>query len=226
MAKTIGNLFDYLVYASDILIILLFFVFLQKLKKKRALWILPVYCFLNTVVNITTQYFAGYNLYVLINSFFTFFEFSLFSLFIFSVIKHSKIKKVILSSILLFCIFLLLYLNNTTQKTLDSVPIGIETIFILLFSFYYLFEQMNDTENHFIYTRWHFWMVTGIMLYLAGSFFIYVFANHVERSIIIEYWFLTYVFYTLKNILFAIGIYTFVKPPKTSRPKELYPYLN
>ena len=86
---------------------------------------------------------------------------------------------------------------------------------------------MNDfTTTTFIYNKPAFWIIVGLMLYLGGSFFIYIFANHVEIEILEKYWFLTYLFYILKSILFFIGIILSVKQSKNPHPAKLRPYLN
>jgi hypothetical protein len=86
---------------------------------------------------------------------------------------------------------------------------------------------VNDlTSGIFIYNKPPFWIIVGIMLYLAGSFFIYIFANQVETQILVQYWFLTYLFYILKSILVFIGILFHVNQSKNPHPAKLRPYLN
>jgi hypothetical protein len=70
---------------------------------------------------------------------------------------------------------------------------------------------MNDVNNLFIYSRYQFWVVIGIMLYLAGSFFIFILASHVNKDILNQFWFLTNVFYSVMNILFAIAFFICAK---------------
>jgi hypothetical protein len=86
---------------------------------------------------------------------------------------------------------------------------------------------MNEMNTQVIYGKYQFWIVLGIMIYLAGSFFIYVFASQVDRRTLNEFWYLTNVFYILKNILFATGIIIFFNQKKNSPPApEFRPYLN
>jgi hypothetical protein len=86
---------------------------------------------------------------------------------------------------------------------------------------------MNDfTTTTFIYNKPAFWIIVGLMLYLGGSFFIYIFANQVESQVLDPYWFLTYLFYIIKNILFFIGIMFYAKQSKNPHPAKLRPYLN
>jgi hypothetical protein len=102
-------------------------------------------------------------------------------------------------------------------KGIDSIPIGVETIIILIFSFYYLYERMNDTTTLFIYNTYQFWIVLAIVLYLAGSFFIYIFASYLRNNDeISKYWIITNIFSILKNIFFAIAVYINAKPSKDS----------
>jgi uncharacterized membrane protein YedE/YeeE len=70
---------------------------------------------------------------------------------------------------------------------------------------------MNNTDNLFIYNKYEFWVIIGFLIYLAGSFFIYIYANQLDPKFIYNYWFLTNIFYIIKNVLFAIGIHTYVK---------------
>jgi hypothetical protein len=85
---------------------------------------------------------------------------------------------------------------------------------------------MSDLSNEFIYNKFAFWIITGFLIYLAGSFFIYVFAAQVDKEILQEYWFLTNAFYSLKNIIFALGYLVVIKKIKNPKPMELSPYLN
>ncbi|MBA2498774.1 MAG: hypothetical protein H0V30_03520 [Chitinophagaceae bacterium] len=113
-------------------------------------------------------------------------------------------------------------------KTIDTIPIGIETIIILTFSFYFLYERMNEPTTDLIYNDYRFWIVLGMIIYLAGSFFIYIFSDQVDRNLFNKYLSLTYIFYALKNILFTLGILIYVRsePIKQRNKKETLPFLD
>ena len=72
-----------------------------------------------------------------------------------------------------------------------------------------------------------FGIVIGIMIYLACSFFFYILASN-DRKSISPYWFLTYIFETIKNILFAIGIlmYSRNKLSEKQQHSSSLPYLD
>jgi hypothetical protein len=124
-------------------------------------------------------------------------------------------KLALFAASVIYVIFYISYLFiNKTGFLAVSVPIGVETIFILTFSFYYLYEQMNDTTTLFIYNKPPFWIILGIVLYLAGSFFIYLFASYLTADELKKFWVITNLFSILKNILFCIAIYINAKPSK------------
>lgn len=105
------------------------------------------------------------------------------------------------------------YFSNGT-KLVDSVQIGIETIIILGFSFYYLYEKTNDTTTLYIYSTFQFWVVIGMALYLSGSFFIFLFADTLSQKQAQGYWYITNIFSILKSLFFTIAIIVNSKPSK------------
>jgi hypothetical protein len=227
MAQTIENLFFYLANFSDVLIIIIFFIFLKKFKREKSLWFILLVSIFSLLINYSIElelFSAHLGLFYCL---FTFFEYCFFTCFLYLNISNRKFKNLMLISSGLFITFLIFYYYSQVIFTnVDSVPIGIETILILIFSFYYLYEQMNDAANQFVYNKYPFWIISGFMVYLAGGFFIYVFANQVDRTTLDEFWFLTPVLYFIKNILFTVGIFIFIKQPKNPSTQKLRPYLN
>jgi hypothetical protein len=225
MAKTIENLFQYLHLTSNVAV-LLFFLLIKNGIKEKGLIAIAIYCLSDFLIN----YFSFIlpvlpkNSLLYIGAFFTFFEYSTFTFFLWCNIKNEKFKRFILITSVTFLLGATFYNIKTNFLYMDSVPIGIETILILIFSFYYLYEQMNDTETLFIYTKYQFWVVIGFMIYLAGSFFVFIYASQVGHDFIKKYWFLTNVFYVLMNSLFVIGI--LVNKKKKITIPTLNPYLN
>ncbi len=152
----------------------------------------------------------------------TLIEYLLFALFIYLLLKSKKIKFVVLIASFVYVVFHILYSLFYKVSFLGvSIPIGVETIFILVFSFYYLYEQMNDTFTLFIYTKPAFWVILGIVLYLAGSFFVYIFASYLTEDELAKYWVITNIFSILKNIFFCIAIYINAHPSKESLKYDL-----
>lgn len=87
---------------------------------------------------------------------------------------------------------------------------------------------MNDPSTLLIYNDFRFWIILGMVLYLAGSFFIYILSDQMNRAAFQHYLIFTLVFYTLKNIFFALGIFIHSRqePIKINSKDEKIPYLD
>jgi hypothetical protein len=224
MTKTIENLFWYLHHFSNIVTFLFFIFFIKKTKKEKGLIAISIYCLCDLLINSFPFYLPKKSL-LYIGAFFTFVEYSIFTFFLWFSIKNEKFKKFIVVISIMFILAATYYNIRTNFLNIDSFPIGVETILILIFSFNYLYEQMNDTNTLFIYTKYQFWIIVGFMIYLAGSFFVYIYASQIEHDLLKQYWFLTNVFYVLMNLFFVIGI---LVSRKNKGPKSILnnPYLN
>jgi hypothetical protein len=222
MAKTIEDLFFYLVYLFDALVIIQVLALLLKGIRKFQFWLIGLYCLLNITCNTLPILTDPRKWQYLIFTAFTFFEFGLLATFFYSIISNKIFKKVILLASLFFVSAIAINYNIGKTQKIDAVPIGIETIIILVCSFYYLYEQMNIIDDSLIYSRYHFLMVIGIMVYLGGSLFIYMFANQAKDNVLDSFWFLTYAFYILKNILFLLAIRISIKRLRSISNKPHY----
>jgi hypothetical protein len=157
----------------------------------------------------------------LLYSLFTVLETIAFVTFLFLELKNQHVKKALTMIGLCFLIFNFLFPMLYNEKLIDSVQIGVETIIILVFSFYYLYEETNDTSTLYIYSTSQFWVIIGMVLYLSGSFFIYLFADSIGEAQAKKYWPFTNVFSVMKNLFFAIAIIINSKPPKKLPMSEL-----
>lgn len=143
---------------------------------------------------------------------FTLIETSFFSLFFYFALDKKSYKRAVQYLAIIFSIsmvfyYLMVYYYMGNPPRLDSIPIAIETLLMICFLLMYLYEQINDTTTLFIYTKSTFWIAIGIMLYLAGSLFIYIFTNMISLDDVSRYWMFTNIFAVIKNLMFAIGIY-------------------
>lgn len=220
MAKTniIENLFSYFPYialGSAFLPVFLFFVHWEKCKDSRALWAIILY---DILVDFLIAYGTGvthHKVKITLYAAFTFFEYLAFAYFIFLQIRKAAFKKFMGFASFVFLIFIIVYYVTVKFSNIDSIPIGFEIILVLIFSFYYLYEQMTQSSNLFIYSTSTFWVVLGIVLYMAGNFFIYIFAgSFLTRAQLNDYWYITNIFSIVKNIFFCIAILIHTKPSK------------
>jgi uncharacterized membrane protein YozB (DUF420 family) len=159
----------------------------------------------------------------------TLYEYLLFTFFIGFNIFNKNFRKFILIASTLFISFLIIYYSSANFKRLDSLPIGIESILILIFASYFFYEQISNPQILFIYNDYRFWIITGIMIYISGSFFIYIFANQIPNNELDLYWSFTYIFLGIMNILFSVGIIVLGLKPKQkhhTKPKANHHYLD
>lgn len=212
----------------------LFFVFFKFCRNEKGLWVILLYTILNSLVSLIYNYYFN-TLSTTINvrkafySFLTLFEYFAFTYFFFLNIRNSSIRKFTIVVSSCFLLFIIIYYFSAKFHRIDSVSIGVETILILIFSGYFLYEQLNNPDNLFIYNDYRFWIVLAFMIYLSGSLFIYLFANQISQADLPQYWMFTDIFYTLKNIFFSIGILVFALQPKQkhhTKPRTNHHYLD
>lgn len=138
---------------------------------------------------------------------YTLLEFSFFTFIFWRVIENRRVRNIIAISSLIFITFHILYFLSSAEQKIDSVPIGIETIFLFFFAFLYLQQYFKKSLSKNIYEYSSFWLVAGIIIYLGSSFFFNILANHVTQAQFDNYWHYTYIPEIFKNILFALVIF-------------------
>ncbi len=147
---------------------------------------------------------------------YTLIEYSSFALIFYFTLSERFLKKVILFTSIGFYIFQIIYFIYSKPQKLDSVPIGIETI--ILFSFAVIFFQqclkINLQKN--IYDYPSFWLVVGLLIYLAFGFFFNILVNHLSQQELDKFWHYTYIPDIVKNILFAFFIINYSRQKRVS----------
>jgi len=180
----------------------------------------------------------------------TLIEYSFFSTLIFQQLRIRKLKLTIIIASVFFFLFQIIYfvghdsgiLTSFPQflqdffnwlnipkykKSFDSIPIGIETILIFVFIFFFLFEQFKDVKDIPIYSNYFFWVAIGLLIYLGGSLFIYLMAsNWMSNEEFDRYWFFTYIVETIKNLLLTTAVFIYSKSPKKISSTQALPNLD
>jgi len=162
-------------------------------------------------------------------SVYTFIEYSSFALFFWFSITSKRFKNLILIISISFILFQVIYFLTATlsikHANLDSVAVGIETILVFMYSFYFLYQEFKNLQNQSIIKKPMFWIVCGMIFYLGGSFFFNLLANHLSEALMDKYWFYSYSFDIIKNVLFAVAIPLFTNK-KNRNLRETVPYLD
>lgn len=209
-SKSIEKLFSHIV-TYTYLILPLFFIILRK--RTKASLILAVYGLVFFLLlffyhDIPKEYRTYYQaLYTLLEYFF------FVSIFYLN-IDDKKLRKLILILSACFVVFLIAFnLFSAEKKRVDSIPIGVESILIFIYIFFFFLKKLNKPEAGFIYSHYCFWISVGLLIYLGGSFFINISANVITPEEFDKYWYLNYIADTIKTLLFA---FSFLFIPKKS----------
>jgi len=202
--SNIGELFWYVLTYSFLLPILSFIILFNKLKSKRIAIAVIVYSFIIFLLLFFDEFLSAHYRKIT-STFYTTVEYLCFSYIISETIKKKIFRFLILLCSVLFILFEAFYYKVGYFHRIDSVPIGIETILILIFTFYLFYEQFQSLETIYIYNNYWFWLIIGILFYLGSSFFFNILASRYLETAQ-KWWFLTWIFETIKNILFVIGL--------------------
>jgi len=82
---------------------------------------------------------------------------------------------------------------------------GSITIVIILFALIFFYHQLNRPENPFVYASPEFWIVSAILVYKAGTFFLFLYGNTLDQSEKENFFIINSLFYIIENVLFAVA---------------------
>lgn len=152
---------------------------------------------------------------------YTFLEYFFLTLLVWLNIESKSFKKVIVILSSLFLIFQISFFIAGDFNRLDSIPVGIETLLLFTYITFFFFEQFKNQNPNFIYNHHCFWFSVGILIYLGGSFFFNILANHIDKKQFDDYWQITLIGEILKNIFFVIGILVFGRNVNKNNQKQV-----
>lgn len=136
---------------------------------------------------------------------FTIVEFSLIAIFFTSTIVNRSYKRFIYISMTLFYILLIIDFLTNSFNQFDSLPTGIESILIILFSLILIFEKLNSENVHFNFS---IWISFSFIIFFAGTFFLFILSqnNFSNTNFSDTYGYVVAIFNSIKNLLICLGI--------------------
>lgn len=152
---------------------------------------------------------------------YTYLEYAFLTWVIWYHLKSTTIRRLISFSSVVFLLFLIFYNIFTKLQKMDSIPIGVETILILLYSFYFFQQFLRSNIAKNVYEYPSFWLVVGLLVYLGCNFFFNLLFNHVSSEQIENFWHYTYLPEIVKNVLFSLVILGY---PSYSNENNNVPY--
>jgi hypothetical protein len=205
---------------SSLLPILISLFFYKKIKE-ISIWVVVLYClysFVNDeIIDHKLKHDQNVSIYLY---YFTLFEYLAFGGILYTFIKKSAIKKVLIFATIIFSFFCLYMINFGKLKVFDSLQTSIECIIIILFCLYFLFEQLANPQEEFIYTSYKFWITITLLIYLSGAFFLFTYAADLPYEERQDYWSILFICNIIKNILFSMAIYISTRLRKDNEPYE------
>ena len=159
-------------------------------------------------------------------TFYTFLEYTFFATLFYLNISSKNFRRFIIFISCGFVLFQIVYYLKVPFGRTDSIPIGVESILIFIYIFYFFYEQFNSAREKYIYNHPCFWICLGLLIYLGGSFFINILANHLSLEEFENYWYLNYIADTIKTLLFVVAIFLFAKNPSKNHNTRNIPYLD
>jgi hypothetical protein len=178
----------------------------------RVIFIYLVYSFANDIATtvITDLDFLPHGTFFL-NSFFTIIEHILFFLFFNVSINSKKFQLFIYllsASFVLFASFeLYKSFISGENSNFDSLSSSLSSIILISYSVILLYEKIQIPDSPFVYGTFEFWVVVGLMIYFAGTFFLFLQAKNFSKDEMRIFWKINLVSNILKNLFFAIAFY-------------------
>lgn len=219
------KLFLHILIYSYLLLPLVFLFFRSKRRVDLAIGIYGVLFF--TFLFLQSKDIIPKDLLRLYQSFYTFCEYSFLTYFLFQNISLRRLRITIWVLSVFFIYFLIHdYLSNQPGQ-LDSLSVGIETVLILIYISFFLYQSFKSVNNEYIFNQPGFWLSLGILIYLGGTFFFNILVNHIDEAQITKYWFLTYIADTIKNLFFCVSIIVYSRNHhKDKLSSKSIPYLD
>lgn len=202
----------------------MFYVIFRRKDKETTLKVILfyiIYCVLNEVLLIFLSHLRSIEAIFIVFSSFTLIEFTFFCLFFRYALPTRFIKNAIPILWVIFLIFStidIFYINK--ERNFDSFTAGIENILIILLCIYYLAVHLKGNYNLSIYSTFDFWVIIAFLIYLSGTFFLYIMAQNMlnDRKFLIQYNIINAVFNILKDILLAIAM--LMKPTDETKGRK------
>ncbi len=191
---------------SGILPIVVFCLFWNRNRQKQV-WVIFFYTLISASVDNFNYFFNTISkvLYFYSLSFFTIIEYASFSIFLYLNLSSQKVKKLVLLGSIIFLSLAVFNIVFDKNHQFDSLSASTESILIICYSILYFYEQLKNPETTFIYSTKPFWIIIAILLYLAGTFILFISTAYLTEKEQSHFWPINIIANITKNIFLAIG---------------------
>ena len=191
----------------EILITVFYFLTKHKFKGQGAILFYTAYTFISVVIlNLLINRYSGTE--YLSFRVFTIVECLTLILYLRLILSSKTAKTALIFISIGFVAFSIWGLiTNRNEDTFDSIPTVIECLIIIGFSMFYFYEQLKNPQSLFLYSTPNFWIVVGLIIFFAGNFFVFIYAQSNSESIEFKNTFglINAILSFIENILFLIA---------------------
>ncbi len=190
-----------------------FYLFFKKrifIKSLGTIILLSTLYFINDVYALYLLYyrhksnFLFYNIVLLIETICLYYFFYL-------IIKDHFFKKILFFISIIFTVFWVFSFFKFGNKSYYWSCINFENISVLAIAIFYYYEQIIIINSAFIYAESVFWVVTAYLIYIAGTFFLYLYIPSFNSEEQKNYYdILNSIFTIIRTVLISVAI--FIKP--------------
>lgn len=209
------NISSYLIYLSILLGILPLLSIILIKRKSISFKLLLFYLFYSLISDLILTKLSIRYFHTEIYSFrlFTIVEYFSITFILFCQIESIIFRKLIKYSSLVFALFILIDIYNNPLNEFDSIPAGVESLFILITSIILLYEKILKSNNYFTP---FVWIAIGIILFFAGTFFLFILSqnNYNNTDFNDTYGYIVAIFKILMYSFFFVGIISEIKSTK------------
>lgn len=136
-------------------------------------------------------------------------EFTLYSILFSRLIATRAFRLLVfIATVLLITMVVWNYKNIFQTISFDSYTPALVSLSLILYCILFFHTQLNMPQITFIYRTPWFWIVTGLLLYNAGNFLVFLFTNYLmyrNGDLVRQLWGLRDYLDAFKNILIMIG---------------------
>ena len=93
------------------------------------------------------------------------------------------------------------------KTNLDFWLALINSLLIIVYSFFYFFEQINSASTTIVYESYQFWIVIGCLIYLAGTLFVFLYTADIkDKAYNNSLWVINLIFEIIKYACFDFAL--------------------
>jgi len=209
------NISSYLIYLSIFLGILPLFSIILIKRKSISFKLLLFYLFYSLISDLILTKLSIRYFDTEIYSFrlFTIVEYFSITFILYCQIESLFFRKFIKYSSIVFALFILIDIYTNPLNEFDSIPAGVESLFILTTSIILLYEKILKSNNYFTP---FVWIAIGIILFFAGTFFLFILSqnNYSNTDFNDTYGYIVAIFKILMYSFFFVGIISEIRSTK------------